>query len=69
VDDVAIARAVAGMAPDGLTLAEQLAAVRILTERGASARQIAERLQVTPRTVTRHRSRLRALGPDWAVAA
>jgi hypothetical protein len=58
IDEIAVDRAVAG---DGirlaqLTPAEQTEAVRRLTERGKSIRDIAEQLRTTKRTVSRRRA-------------
>ena len=61
VDEVAVLRAMAGDRVR-LTPVERLEAVRRLTARGLSAREIGERLHITPRHVCRYRSRVRALG-------
>lgn len=58
VDEVAIERAMYGERLP-LNLAERREAVRRLTTRGHSVRQIAERLHLTPRAVTRLRSSAR----------
>jgi hypothetical protein len=55
LDDVAIERACAGD-PVGLTSAERAEAVARLTAAGVSANEIARRLRVTGRTVTRRRA-------------
>lgn len=56
-DEVAIARAVRGDRPDRLTWRERDAAVRKLTDRGLTSRQIAEQLGCHQRTVFRARNR------------
>lgn len=58
VDEMAVARLTTG-APVRATRGEITEAVRILTERRLPAHTIAERLNVTRRTVERHRARLR----------
>jgi len=58
VDEVAVERAMHGMQLR-LTPEERLEAVARLTRRGVSAREIAERLHTTSRTVVRLRSTLR----------
>ena len=55
IDEMAVLRAVEGDRPNNLTPAETTEAVRILTRRGHTTAQIADRLRVTTRTVTRHR--------------
>lgn len=55
IDEVAVQRAIDGDPPATLTPAETTEAVRILTQRGYSSKQIAARLRVTSRTVARHR--------------
>lgn len=62
IDQIAVDRAVSG---DGirlrdLTNAEQTEAIRMLTERGKSIRDIAEQLATTTRTVSRRRGAIRA---------
>lgn len=60
VDDVAVARAISATWPTPrLNAAERAAAVAILTRRGHSQTQIADRIGITARTVCRHRSRAR----------
>lgn len=56
-DPVAIERAIAGDPPERLTPSERAAAVLALTARNASARQIADRIGCSQRTVHRARSR------------
>ena len=56
VDEVAVARAVAGDPPDRLTRQERLEAVRRLTALGVSAEETARRLRTSPRAVVRDRS-------------
>lgn len=58
IDEVAVAEAVAGR-PVRLTPAERAEAVLLLTARGYSAQEIADRLGTTQRTVTRRRSGVR----------
>lgn len=62
VDEVAIERAVAGdgIAYHQLTLPERAEAVRRLTQRGHSLRDIARQLDITTRTVSRRRADQRA---------
>lgn len=55
IDEVAIERAMSGDRV-GLTPPERGIAITRLTDLGMSARQIAMRLHVAPRTVTRYRS-------------
>lgn len=55
IDEVAVAEAVAGR-PVRLTPAERAEVVLLLTARGYSAAEIADRLGTTQRTVTRRRS-------------
>ncbi|SCL16448.1 hypothetical protein GA0074692_0032 [Micromonospora pallida] len=59
-DEVVVDRAVDGPRPAQMTLPEIHAAIDRLTARGESAREIAKRLGVTTRTVTRQRARRRA---------
>lgn len=59
-DPIAVERAVAGDPPDRLTASERAAAVLALTQRNVSARQIAERIGCSQRTVHRARSRYAA---------
>lgn len=59
VDEVAVERAMLGHRVR-LTARERREVVRALTARGASAREIAERLHTTSRTVQRQRSALRS---------
>lgn len=69
-DSVMVQRAVEGRAKAAdLLPAERLEAVRILTAKGHSAREIAGSLGMTDRLVVRDRARLRELGPAWQVAA
>ncbi len=57
VDFLAIERVVNGDLPlPGLNEAEQELAARLMTREGLGAEEIAERLRVEPRTVTRWRS-------------
>ena len=58
IDEIAVDRAVAGdhVRLDDLTPAEQAEAVRRLTERGKSIREIADQLATTTRTVSRRRT-------------
>lgn len=56
VDEVAVHRAIDGDRTVSLTRAERSEAVRILTDRGLSRFEIAERLGVTDRTVVRWRA-------------
>lgn len=56
-DPVAVDRAVAGDPPEHLAPSERTAAVQALTERSISARQIAERIGCSQRTVHRARRR------------
>ena len=57
VDEVAGHRAMAGDRTVRLTSAERALAVEILTARGMSTSEIADRLDVTERTVSRYRAR------------
>lgn len=59
IDEVAVDRAVAGDPPAEMSPAETGAAVGILTARGLSAREIGRHLRCSPRTVARHRARVR----------
>lgn len=59
IDEVVVLRAVAGVAVGGLNVRERREAIRILTRRGLSADETALRIGVSPRTVVRHRTRLR----------
>ncbi|WP_282696304.1 helix-turn-helix domain-containing protein [Streptomyces sp. CC208A] len=59
-DEIAIERAIAGDPPPRLTPRERAAAIQQLSRHGYSARQIAERLRCTPRTVHRARTRTTA---------
>lgn len=59
VDEIAVERTIHGHSPAGLNKAERLEVTRQLTERGATARQIADRLRMDPRTVHRYRTELR----------
>jgi len=56
-DPIAIERAIAGNPPERLTPRERHAAIRQLDRRQYSAAAIAERVQCSPRTVHRARSR------------
>lgn len=58
VDEIAVERAVIGDRPARLNKAERIAAAARLTRNGLTARQIATRLRVTPRTVTRYRKEI-----------
>lgn len=59
-DPVAVERAVAGEPPERLVSSERTAAVQVLTARDFSAREIAERIGCSQRTVHRARSRTAA---------
>lgn len=69
IDEIAIERAVSGrhrVRLYDLTPAEQDEAVRRLTERGKSIRDIAEHLATTERTISRRRAALNtAAAPAW----
>ena len=58
VDEVAVMRAVQGDPPKTITQAEVTEVVRILTDRGHTSAFIAERLNTTTRTVSRHRHKI-----------
>lgn len=60
VDEIAVERMTMGQPPAHTTRGERQEAVLILTGRGLNARQIAERIQVTDRTVRRLRARAAA---------
>lgn len=55
VDEIAVERACNGD-PVTLTVAERAEAVRLMTAKGMTARQIAERLRMAERTVVRYRT-------------
>ncbi|MBT2467797.1 hypothetical protein J7E97_07905 [Streptomyces sp. ISL-66] len=59
-DESAVVRAVTGDPPARLTPRERAIVVRSLTDRGLSARLIAEHVRCTPRTVHRIRNRAAA---------
>ncbi|MEU3426624.1 helix-turn-helix domain-containing protein [Streptomyces gardneri] len=59
-DEIAVDRAVMGEPPARLTPRERQAAVQRLDRRGLTARQIAECIGCTPRTVHRIRNRAAA---------
>jgi hypothetical protein len=61
VDEIAVDRAVngAGIRLAELTAAEQAEAIRRLTDRGKSLREIADQLATTKRTICRHRAAAR----------
>ena len=69
IDPIAVERAVAGDGDVHLYPRERDEAVRRLTLRGLSESQIADRLTVTRRTVTRCKARLRERGLLAEVAA
>lgn len=56
VDEIAVARAVAGEPPARMSPAEKTAAVLALTDLGMSAKAIGRRLRMCTRQVQRHRS-------------
>lgn len=55
VDEVAVERIMAGWPPADTTPAERRRAVQLLTQRGMPLPEIARRLRVTERTVSRYR--------------
>jgi DNA-binding NarL/FixJ family response regulator len=57
VDPMAVERAISGDPPKRLTPVERAEIVAVLTRRGLSVQQIAERARCTGRTVTRIRAR------------
>lgn len=59
-DEIAVERTLRGDRPARLAPAERLEVVRVATARGESAAQIARRLRMSERTVTRYRARLAA---------
>lgn len=59
LDEVAVERAVAGHPPAHLTHNELQAAVNILSRRGFSISEIADRVGIATRNVQRHRAVLR----------
>ena len=59
LDPIAVARAVDGTPPAALNALERRAVVAELTRRGHSCHDIARRLELSPRTVTRHRAATR----------
>lgn len=73
VDEIAVARAVAGDPPAHLTIRERAEAVRVLHSRGYNDQQIARTVRITDRTVLRIRNRqgLPAVEqhPTWALAS
>ena len=58
-DEMAIERAMAGDPPERLTPRERAKAVRLLTARGVSAKEIATRVRCSPRNVHYVRSTFR----------
>ena len=61
VDDLAVANAIAGRRVVGLSTGERRAVVIALTSRGWSAHRIGEHMQMTSRSVVRHRRRAKEL--------
>lgn len=72
VDEVVVDRLVHGEIHDPLhdsNVAERVEAARILTERGYSAREIAEYFGIAVRSVARYRSRLNTTNTDHEMSA